>query len=204
MSRISCNTIRDILPLYVDEVVSAETREIVEEHLDDCEACRKWCADMKSRVVIPVESDTKPLKAFKHAWKRKRFLISVISVVLTLTVVLIGYLVYENVGVVHDFFSPATLVTMRNTDSAGQWQRLEIGETGCLNFDSVFHAKRMVLDGNCDGPAVFRVRDQQGNIVLDVFTLQPGTGVQLEKLEKNTSYIVEIKTSATYICVTFS
>ena len=41
MSEFSCNTVRDMLPLYVDNIVSDDTRAIVEEHLTSCYACRK-------------------------------------------------------------------------------------------------------------------------------------------------------------------
>ena len=33
MKKINCNIIRDILPLYLDDVVSDETKQMVEEHL---------------------------------------------------------------------------------------------------------------------------------------------------------------------------
>ena len=33
MKKITCEIIKDILPLYVDDVVSADTRTMVEEHL---------------------------------------------------------------------------------------------------------------------------------------------------------------------------
>ena len=39
-----CSIVRDLLPLYVEQMVSAETGEFVEEHLEGCEACRKECA----------------------------------------------------------------------------------------------------------------------------------------------------------------
>ncbi|MCI8714118.1 MAG: zf-HC2 domain-containing protein, partial [Ruminococcus sp.] len=31
-----CNLIRDILPLYVEDMVSTDTREFVSEHLEHC------------------------------------------------------------------------------------------------------------------------------------------------------------------------
>lgn len=71
MNKISCNTIRDILPLYVDEVVSEDTRTMVVEHLGQCAECRKQYENMKTKVVVPVEDDIKPLKRFKTAWKKK-------------------------------------------------------------------------------------------------------------------------------------
>jgi len=33
MSKFSCDTVRDMLPLYVDNIVSDDTKAIVEEHL---------------------------------------------------------------------------------------------------------------------------------------------------------------------------
>ena len=42
-----CSIVRDLLPLYVENMVSAETGEFVEEHLEGCETCRKECNGMK-------------------------------------------------------------------------------------------------------------------------------------------------------------
>ena len=39
--KISCNVIEDLLPLYVDDGVSEDSRQLVEEHLRDCPSCRK-------------------------------------------------------------------------------------------------------------------------------------------------------------------
>lgn len=37
--KITCNIIQDMLPLYVDDVLSEDSRKMVEEHLKDCEVC---------------------------------------------------------------------------------------------------------------------------------------------------------------------
>ena len=37
MSKISCDIIQDMLPLYYDEVCSADSRKMIEEHLQECE-----------------------------------------------------------------------------------------------------------------------------------------------------------------------
>ena len=36
-----CEIIRDLLPLYVDDVCSTETKELVEKHLKNCNECQK-------------------------------------------------------------------------------------------------------------------------------------------------------------------
>ena len=42
-----CSIVRDLLPLYVEDMVSAETGVFVKEHLDGCEACRAEWEGMK-------------------------------------------------------------------------------------------------------------------------------------------------------------
>ena len=39
--KISCNIIEDLLPLYVDDMVSEDSRQLVEEHLKECTTCQK-------------------------------------------------------------------------------------------------------------------------------------------------------------------
>ena len=46
--RNECNIIRDILPLYAEDMVSADTSAFVEEHLDTCADCRAELEDMKT------------------------------------------------------------------------------------------------------------------------------------------------------------
>lgn len=53
MKKISCDIIKDILPLYLDGVVSNATKEMVEEHLSACNSCRKEAEIMKQDVILP-------------------------------------------------------------------------------------------------------------------------------------------------------
>lgn len=40
--KYNCDLIKDLLPLYVDEICSDESKKIVEEHLDECLDCRDY------------------------------------------------------------------------------------------------------------------------------------------------------------------
>ena len=44
--KITCNIIEDLLPLYVDDMVSEDSRKLVEEHLKECLACQKMQEEM--------------------------------------------------------------------------------------------------------------------------------------------------------------
>lgn len=77
MKQISYNVIKDILPLYLDDVVSQDTREMVEEHLESCDACRKEACVLKSSIALPADRSTTFLDARilknlkKRLFKRK-------------------------------------------------------------------------------------------------------------------------------------
>lgn len=46
--KAECEVVRDLLPLYIDGVCSAESRTLVEEHLSGCDTCREVCERMRS------------------------------------------------------------------------------------------------------------------------------------------------------------
>ena len=74
--KINCNIIRDILPLYVDGVVSADTSALVEEHLTECEDCRQEAERMKAHMSLPdsgeVEAaEARVIKNFGKAFRKK-------------------------------------------------------------------------------------------------------------------------------------
>ena len=84
MKEINCNIIRDILPLYVDDVVSDDTKQMVEEHLRNCEECSKEAELMKHKVYIPAEKEAPIIKNFKKSWRNKKLIISGLSILIIL------------------------------------------------------------------------------------------------------------------------
>ncbi len=47
MSKRECDIIKDLLPSYVDEICSVASKEWIEEHLADCEECKKTVVMLK-------------------------------------------------------------------------------------------------------------------------------------------------------------
>lgn len=73
-----CGIIKDILPLYIDEVCTPESKEAVEEHISNCESCKSFYDAMQSTdgfsVPISVEEDVSmanSLKAVKQSISKK-------------------------------------------------------------------------------------------------------------------------------------
>lgn len=57
MNNVSCEVIRDLLPLYADGVASGESRKLVQEHLETCPACREELDKLRAPVSVPQEED---------------------------------------------------------------------------------------------------------------------------------------------------
>ena len=70
-----CDLIRDIMPLYHDEVASEESRKAVEEHMKECSACREYydimCeSDVVEPVVFDEEAEKKTAASYKKVYKK--------------------------------------------------------------------------------------------------------------------------------------
>ena len=61
-----CNLIKDILPLYVEDMASSDTREFVSEHLEHCEECRAEFERMRKPADFIPDTDIVPLKRIKR------------------------------------------------------------------------------------------------------------------------------------------
>ena len=46
-----CEVIRDLLPLYVDDICSGKSRELVDEHLAECSECSKMLNQLKCTEI---------------------------------------------------------------------------------------------------------------------------------------------------------
>lgn len=78
---ISCDIIRDLLPLYAEDLVSEDSKKLVDEHLCECDPCTKELAELKKTPKVPVEVETGSLKRVGNTIRRRR-LLAVLTVLL--------------------------------------------------------------------------------------------------------------------------
>ncbi len=50
---MKCSIAEDLLPLYVEEICSEETRKELEEHIKNCKECRAKLQAYKTDVTLP-------------------------------------------------------------------------------------------------------------------------------------------------------
>jgi hypothetical protein len=100
-NKVSCEIIKDMLPLYYDEVCSGDSKKMVEEHLSKCNNCKMELENIKDEIHIPKNNmienrtDSNVIKNISTSWKRlrlKSFIRGGIISALLLTVIILGYI----------------------------------------------------------------------------------------------------------------
>jgi len=96
----NCEIIKDLLPLYKDEVVSASSIEMIEEHLKTCANCKAELDKLQGEVKVSFSPEQKAeisaLKLFKKKIFRKNVVVACISVVLAVALIFGAYLYLDN------------------------------------------------------------------------------------------------------------
>lgn len=88
---ICCDIIRDILPLYAEDLVSAATRELVDSHLCGCDGCTKQLGILKKASALPVDVEVTSLRRVENTIRRRRILAAMAAVFTVLTLVVTGF-----------------------------------------------------------------------------------------------------------------
>ena len=97
--KISCEVIKDLLPLYYDSVCSKKSKEAVEAHLTECEVCKAELLEMRESMQFNVIgrnlSEAEELQKLSKKWRKGRmrsFLKGAViaAIVIVLAIVLVS------------------------------------------------------------------------------------------------------------------
>lgn len=91
-----CSIVRDLLPLYAEDMLSPETSEFVAEHLNGCDGCRKEFERTKEPKPTHCDvSDAAPLKLIRKRLYLKRIGTAACAVVLALALFVSAFAVLD-------------------------------------------------------------------------------------------------------------
>ena len=91
---ISCEVAKDLMPLCMDKLASADSEALVNEHTQTCENCADFYERMRKFVRVPITTDISPLKKMKRL-RRKRILLCVILSLCILLAPLFALFIYD-------------------------------------------------------------------------------------------------------------
>lgn len=191
--KITCDIINDLIPSYVDEICTEDSRKLVEEHIRICDNCHQKLNYMRNPIECPeILNLEKRWNPFLKIKRRNRIKL-IIAVVATICIISGGMFAIQEIGTLHDYFYPSMEAVIENEVAQSDWIRVGISDDIFLNFDSIFYGKEVVNDANSSGNVTIRILDETKKIILEETTIEPGNSIKLDKLEKNQNYIVEAK-----------
>ena len=107
--KTNCDVIKDLMPLYVDDVCTMESKKLVEEHIMECVNCNNDLIQMNGEIPhIPNQlnesfaNEINPLKKIKKRNNRKLILVTT-SVIITALLFCIVFAVFIKKGADSNF-----------------------------------------------------------------------------------------------------
>lgn len=89
----NCDIIKDLLPLYADEVCSDESRKLVAEHITKCSDCRNMLEKMGKNITVDVDNDINVMKRIKKRIRIEKLVAVAVSAI-TVVGLALGVLTY--------------------------------------------------------------------------------------------------------------
>lgn len=86
MKEIDCDIIQDLLPSYSDKISSEATNNLVEEHLQGCNNCRKVLTSMNKDVTVKTSNNKNERIDYLKGYKRRKKIVIIISIILTILI----------------------------------------------------------------------------------------------------------------------
>ncbi|WP_297436938.1 zf-HC2 domain-containing protein [uncultured Clostridium sp.] len=85
MEMENCNVIKDLISLYIDDLLSDDSKSMVDKHISECDECKKYLDNMSEDIKCDIslnESDlaqVKLVEKIKRANSKKLIFITVIG-----------------------------------------------------------------------------------------------------------------------------
>ena len=178
----NCNLIKDLLPLYADEVCSDESRRIVAEHVAGCPACRSTLEKMNKQLVVNVNKDISTLRRIRKRIWIERIIIALVAVIVLGTAGwTVGFL-------------------MLNTDKTMDYEKHNLAENVFAEEDSEGNVWLVKQGHAVEAWSIYpNIRDKNGNYMDEEdFCKEDKTGFAVTLKERRISdlFMLQIESNA--------
>ena len=102
MSKLKCSIVEDLMPLYIEDLLSEETKKEIELHLDECEDCKEAYDELKEDVNLGYEKKidlkedeyeelkTDTLDSIKNYLNKIKYILIIFSMAVSVGISILG------------------------------------------------------------------------------------------------------------------
>ncbi len=96
MDKINCSLIKDLLPLYIDDVISEESRIFIKNHLDECKECKNEFERLTDNSNFPAimnngNSDMENIINFKNKIRKDKRISVLIAILIIMIFIITNF-----------------------------------------------------------------------------------------------------------------
>ena len=142
--KVPCGVIRDLLPLYAENLAGEESKKLVEEHLSECEPCQQELEKLKGGPIQPLEK--LPFQRVEKSLKKQRLKLAALILCAT----------------------AAVLLTVFNFLTMPQYLPLEDSGVKITEYED--GTISVSLDGKMSAYTTETYSDGHGGQILDIYT----------------------------------
>lgn len=94
--KLNCDVVNDLLPLYIDDVLSENSREAVAAHLMKCKKCQKVVEEMSRDIDAEVSVADRDSELFRNVCKkfRKKYVRRAVIILAAFLILWVGVSIY--------------------------------------------------------------------------------------------------------------
>ena len=151
--KISCSIINDLIPLYMDNAASEESRALVESHISECSDCRNIMESMNTVINDISDKDAALFKKVKNGFRKKLIIRLVITVLVCIA-----------------FFEGVQYLGAKPCEAQPSWytvddmkKNLEIVK---INGEFYLHQSNFISEASILGPRVSQIEEGIYNFSL--------------------------------------
>ena len=101
--RRSCKIIQDLLPNYIEGLTNQETNQFIEDHLNECNECKKMYTDMKQKLSEEGKENNKEKVDYLKKYNKRIYLLrKIIFLIIALFVILYSVSVIRKMIIISD------------------------------------------------------------------------------------------------------
>ena len=150
--KLPCYLVRDLLPLYKDELCEPETAADLREHLDSCPDCRALWEKMQTDAPLEREAvqarereQADALRRVRKNQRKKRMLTVLAAVAATLMLCAGGLIVYDHANSTYLDYPQESILGVEEESLSSEWRikgkgivlKLDPGEMASLHWTQV-------------------------------------------------------------------
>ena len=85
--KLVCDTVKDLLPLYVDKLTSEASNKSIDEHIAECEDCRAALERMTEKLDVEVAPEVNDFKKYlnKSKWSIVYYVMGILAIIAIIT-----------------------------------------------------------------------------------------------------------------------